>query len=53
MLLSKTVEDFQDFVRNVDNWDKSLMMSFNDLFEISKGLIQVKYTYNKPKLEHV
>ena len=28
-------------------------MSFNDLFEISKGLIQAKYTCSNPKLEDV
>ena len=53
MFQSKTVEDFQDFVRNVDSCGKSLLMNFNVFFEIPKRVIQAKYTCNKPKLEDV
>ena len=53
MFQSKTVEDFQDFVKNVDSCGKSLLMNFNVFFEIPKRIIQAKYTCNKPKLEDV
>ena len=47
------VEGFQDFVETVDSCVKSILMSFNDFFEIPKGLSQSKYTCNGPKLENV
>ena len=53
MFQSKTVEYFQDFVKNVDSCGKSLLMNFNVFFEIPKRVIQAKYTCNKPKLEDI
>ena len=49
----KRVEDFQDFVDIVNNCGRALVMSFDDFFEFPKGVSQVKYVQNKPKLEDV
>ena len=49
----KNVEYFQDFVDVVSSCDQSLVMKCNDFFDFQKGVSQVNYTREKPKLEQV